>query len=726
MSHRSSSCANDYASESQSAPKHFSYLYPAKELEKDSLIDFKGNQANQREVTQSCSIKTVKASGAKEFFSKEGAVSLLTWFERTKSVLHFTKYPAESHVEFASNMLHSRTLTWWNTLVQTRGRETAIAQPWEDFKKLPMKEYCLDNEIQKLETEFWNHKMVGLDSDGYTPRFYELARLVPHMVMVTLENQLVNSYIRGLALEIKPYVTSSKPTSIQSAVSMASRLTTDGIKDGIFKKEENAGNKKRSKDKGNVVLFDSSSDDSFISTNFLPLINMKPSIVSPGYEIEIASGLKIPSSNGNNLEVHGEHPEGNLKQLKTMKVSEPKLKDILVVREFRDYRELNKLTIKNHYPLPRIDDLFDQLQGSRYFLKIDLRSGYHQLRVREEDNPKTVFKMRYRHFEFTIMTFGLTNAPAVFMDLMNRICRLYLDKFVIVFVEDILFYSKSKKEHEVHLKLIVDLLEKEKLFRKFSKCEFWLQEGTDDFVVYCDASNQGFGCVLMQRNKKELNMCQRRWIEIFSDYDFEIRYHPGKVNVVADALSRKEQNTRNPRDYFNEILKWKWENITIDFINKLPRTRSGHDSIWVIVDRLTKSAHFLEETTDKIVKIKERLKAIRDRQKSYADNQRKPLEFSVGDKVLLKVSPWKDVVCFAKRSIQYTFHVSNLKKCLADVNLHVPLDEIKIDDKLRFVKEHIKIIDREVKKLKRSWIPIIKVRWNSRQGPELTGNKKTR
>ncbi|GKC45607.1 putative reverse transcriptase domain-containing protein [Tanacetum coccineum] len=139
-----------------------------------------------------------------------------------------------------------------------------------------------------------------------------------------------------------------------------------------------------------------------------------------------------------------------------------------------DYQELNKLTIKNRYPLPRIDDPFDQLQGARYFLKIDLRSGYHQLRVREEDIPKTAFRTRYKHFEVTVMPFGLTNALAVFMDLMNRVCKPYLDKFVILFIDDILIYSKSKEEHEVHLKLILELLEKEKLFRKFSKCEFWL------------------------------------------------------------------------------------------------------------------------------------------------------------------------------------------------------------------------------------------------------------
>ncbi|GJW87343.1 putative reverse transcriptase domain-containing protein [Tanacetum coccineum] len=224
-----------------------------------------------------------------------------------------------------------------------------------------------------------------------------------------------------------------------------------------------------------------------------------------------------------------------------------------------DYRELNKLTIKNRYPLPRIDDLFDQLQGSSVYSKIDLRSGYHQLRVREEDIPKTAFRTRYGHYEFQVMPFGLTNAPAVFMDLMNRVCKPYLDKFVIVFIDDILIYSRNEEEHANHLRIILELLRKEKLYAKFSKCDFWihivqflghlidsqglhvdpakieavknwtspttptkvrqflglagyyrrfieapilaLPEGNDNFIVYYDASLQGLGAVLMQREK---------------------------------------------------------------------------------------------------------------------------------------------------------------------------------------------------------------------------------
>ena len=340
----------------------------------------------------------------------------------------------------------------------------------------------------------------------------------------------------------------------------------------------------------------------------------------------------------------------------------------------------------------RIDDLFDQLKGSVCFSKIDLRSGYYQVRVKKEDIPKTAFRTRYGHYEFVVMPFGLTNAPATFMDLMNRIFRIYLDRFVVVFVDDILVYSPSKEEHQDHLRIVLQLLREHRLYAKFEKCDFWLTEVkflghvvsgngvsvdpekveavmswqrptsvfeirsflglagyyrrfVEDFsrlaapmtkltrkgvrfvwddaceksfeelkrrlttapilvipergvgyTIYCDASKQGLGCVLMQLGRvvaygsrqlkiheqnypthdlelaavvfalkswrhylygekfevfsdhkslkyifsqKDLNLRQRRWMEYLEDYDFDLQYHPGKANVVADALSRK-------------------------------------------------------------------------------------------------------------------------------------------------------------------------------------------
>ncbi|KAA3466111.1 DNA/RNA polymerases superfamily protein [Gossypium australe] len=272
-----------------------------------------------------------------------------------------------------------------------------------------------------------------------------------------------------------------------------------------------------------------------------------------------------------------------------------------------DYRQLNKVTVKNKYPLPRIDDLFDQLKGASVFSKIDLKSGYYQLRVRESDIPKKAFRTRYGHYEFLVMPFGLTNALVVFMDLMNRVFRPYLDRFVVVFIDDILVYSRDETEHAEHLRLVLQILREKQLYAKFSKCEFWLKEVSflghvisasgiwvdpskilaildwkpprnvselktllteapvlvqpelgKEFVIFSDTSLIGLGCVLMQEGKVvayasrqlkpheknyptyDLELAAiRRWLELLKDYELVIDYHPGKANVVADALSRK-------------------------------------------------------------------------------------------------------------------------------------------------------------------------------------------
>nr|GEX79954.1 putative reverse transcriptase domain-containing protein [Tanacetum cinerariifolium] len=282
--------------------------------------------------------------------------------------------------------------------------------------------------------------------------------------------------------------------------------------------------------------------------------------------------VRIPLRNGKTLRVIGERPKEKVRHLRSAKTNEQKKEDIVMDKGFIrpssspwrapllfvkkkdgslrmciDYRELNKLTIKNRYPLPRIDDLFNQLQGSQYFSKIDLRSGYHQLRVHEDDILKTAFRTRYEHFEFTVMPYGLTNAPEIFMELMNRLCRPNIDKFMIVFIDDVLIYSRTWEEHEMHLRHVIN------------GDGIHVDPRAKVFMAYCDASGLRLGYMLMQRGKviayasrqlkiykknyttHDLELGASRWIELFNDYDCEIRYHPGKANVVADALSRKDR-----------------------------------------------------------------------------------------------------------------------------------------------------------------------------------------
>nr|GEY24465.1 putative reverse transcriptase domain-containing protein [Tanacetum cinerariifolium] len=765
------------------------------------------------------------------------------------------------------------------------------------------------------------------------------------------------------------------------------------------------------------VLFDSGSDMSFVDTRFSFMLDIDPVKIDTSYEAVLADRRILVKHDV--VIVCGEKVVRIAYRKKTLTVKsykgmsrlkkpkEKRLEDVPVISDFSE-------VFPNDFPrLPpsrqvefRIDllpgaapvahapyrllpyemrELSVQLQEilEKGFIRSSSSPWGAHLCIKEDAIPITAFRTRYGHFELQVMPFGLINAPAVFMDLMNRVCKPYLDKFVIMFIDDILVYSKDEEEHRKHLKIILELLKKERLYTKFSKCDFWLDsvqflghvidrngfhvdpanikaignwaalmaptelrqflglpgyyrrfiegfsliskpltkltqkdkkrewgkeeeeafqtlkqklcsapilalpEGREDFVVYCDASLKGYGVVLMQRekviayasrplkthkenyathdlelgavvfalrlwrhylygkkcmvftdhkilqyisNQKELNLRQRRWIELLNDYDCEIQYHPEKENVVADALSRKERikplrvralmltvhndlpkqileaqkkamkkknaKAKNLGRLIKKIFEFRpdgmccfgnrlWlphgvpisiisdrdRHFTSRFLKSLKKSLGtnldmstayhpqmdgqSERTIQTLEDMLcacviefgsswdrhllliefsynnsyhTKMNH---ELTEKIVQIKNRLLTAHSRKKRYADKRTKPLEFEVGDMVLLKVSPWKGAVRFGKRGklspryigpfkilarvspvaytlesseelkgIHSTFHVLNLKKCLAEGDIVVPMDEIQIDDKLNMIEEPVEIVDREVKRLK--------------------------
>ncbi|GJT88526.1 hypothetical protein Tco_1070243 [Tanacetum coccineum] len=958
------------------------------------------NLGSNSAQNKACNYKEFRAVMHENFHGTKSVVGLTRWFEKLESQFGISNVAKGDRVKFASSTLLDGALTWWNVYVRSVTLDTAHATPWSDFKAMFIRKYCPRNE-----------------DDGCW----------------------LNVTSKVLSLKIKGNVTSSKPVDLHEAIEMA-----QGLMYQVVQELGEIG------DQGN------------------PKGNNQASTRAQG-------GCRAP---------------GRVYNI----CAEATVKDNNVVN--------GTFLINNVYASVLFDTDADRSFVSYAFSKyIDI--------------PLTTLDTNY-------------NVELAIGKIMNSVCKPYLDKFVIVFIDDILIYSHNEKEHEEHLKTILELLKEEELYAKFSKCEFWintvkflghvidssgihvdpakietvknwaspttpseirqflglagyyrrfiegfskiakpmteltqkdrkfdwgeeqetafqllkqklcdapilaLPEGSDDFVVYCDASIKGLGAVLMQRMKviayasRQLKIHKKNYtthdlklgavvfaLKIWRHYLYGTKC---KANVVADALSRKERieplrvralvmtigldlpsrileaqkeavkvenieaediggmlkklearadgtlcldnrswlpcygDTRSlimheshkskysihpgsDKMYHDmkmlywwpnmkadiatyvskcltcakvkaehqrpsgllvqpDIPEWKWEKITMDFITKLPKTAAGYDSIWVIVDRLTKSAHFLPmketdstekltrlymkeivarhgipvsiisdrdshftlrvwqslhkalgtqlnlstayhpqtdgqsertiqtledmlracvidfgngwdrhlplvefsynnsyhtnikaapfealygrkcrspicwaevgeaqltrpeiiyEPTEKIFKIIDRMQAVRDRQKSYADKRRRPFEFEVGDKVMLKVAPWKGVMRFGKRGklnpryigpfriierigpvayrlelpqelsrVHNVFHVCNLKKCLSDDTLVIPLEEIQLDDKLNFVEEPVEIMDRTVKQLKRSRIPIIKVRWNARRGPEYT------
>nr|GEV94053.1 putative reverse transcriptase domain-containing protein [Tanacetum cinerariifolium] len=413
------------------------------------------------------------------------------------------------------------------------------------------------------------------------------------------------------------------------------------------------------------VLFDSGFDGSFVDTRFSSMLNINSVKIGASYEVELVDGRVVSTNTvlkGCTLNL-----VNHIFEIDLMPIELGTFDVIIDVPVIRDFPEVFPEELPGLPPPRQVEFRIDLVPRGALvahapvYSKIDLRSGYHQLRIKKEDIPITAFRTWYGHFEFQVMPFGLTNAPAVFMDLMNQVCKPYLDKFIIMFIDDILNYSKDEKEHGKHLKIILELLKKERLYANFSKCDFWLDsiqflghvidrsgvhvdpakikaiknwaapttptkvrkflglvgyyrrfiEGMEDFVVYYNASLKGYGAVLMKREKGDVRFRKRGKLSLRYIGPFRIL---ARIGLVAYTL-------------------------------ELPEELKG---------------------------------------------------------------------------IHSTFHVLNLKKCLAEGDIVVPMDEIQLDDKLHMIEEPVEVVDREVKRLKQSRISIVKVRWNSQRGLEFT------
>nr|GEU31395.1 hypothetical protein [Tanacetum cinerariifolium] len=728
------------------------------------------------------------------FRSVEGAVQLQRWFKKTESVFEINECAEDKKVKFSAATPEGPSLTWWKTKVATMGLETVNQLPWTEMKQLMTAEFYPIEEVQRME-----HELCNLKVKEYDVKQEEVGEARGRASTIKDAEPQGPNVVTGASYEIE--LADERVTSTNTVL----KGCTLNLVNHIFEID--------------LMPIELGTFDVIIGMDWL--VKHDAVIVYGKKFIRIPYGnemLIVESNKGvSRLKVilcikarkyveRGCHLF--LAHVTESKSKEKQMEDVPVICDFPKVfpGELPGL------PPPRMDDLFDQLQVLSVYSKIDLRSGYHQLHIKEEDISITAFRTRYGHFEFQVMPFGLTKAPAVFMDLMNQVCKPYLDRFVIVFIDDILVYSKDVEEHEKPLRIILDLIKKERFAPILA-----FPEGTEDFVVYCNASLKGYGAVLMQREKVIAYASRQLKVheENYTTHDLELgavgfalrfwrqylygtkikplrvqalmmtihndlpkRIHEAREGAMKKKYVRKENLRRLIKSIFEvrpdgthcfrnrmwfsrfnglrnlvmhelhkskysihpgsdkmypdlKLLYW-WPNMKADittYVSKCltcAKVKSEHQKLSGLLQQPKILVWKWEMITMDF--IKNRLLTARSRQKSYADKRLKPLEFKFGDMVLLKVSPWKGAVCFGKcrklspryigpfkilarvgpvaytlelpkelKGIHGTFHVSNLKKCFAEGDVVVLMDEIQLDDKLHMIKEPVEVVDREVK-----------------------------
>ncbi|GJY00569.1 putative reverse transcriptase domain-containing protein [Tanacetum coccineum] len=883
-----------------------------------------------------CTYKEFLACNPKEYDGKGGAIVYTCWIEKIESVQDMSGCRNNQKVKYTVVLFVGKALTWWNSQIHTQGREAVVGMSWEDFKTLTKEEFCSSNEMQKLETELWNHAMVGAGHATYTDRFHELARLVPHLV--TLENKRIERVVYGLALQIRGMVAATELTTIQKAVQIVGTLTDESIRNGSIKKNikkrgnegepsqdrngrddnkrtrtrnafatttnsvrrENTGttpkcttynfyhtpeapchtcfncnrpgypakdyrvvprnvnpvnarslavarracfecggtdhyrsacprlnraqwlgvnrpnqalaidggqgrgkNGNQASGRAFMLGADEARQDPNIMTVEIDKVikGCKLEIEGYGFDInlipfgsetfDVIIGMdwlsnhkakiichekvvRIPLPNGKVLRVVGERPEEKMRHLISAKAKEQKQEEIVVVRYFP------KVFSNDLSGLPPIREIKFRIELVPRAISV-AKPPYRLTPSEIEELSGQLKELQDKGF----IRPNLSPWGALVLFVNKKDDGIHVEPSKIEVVKN---WEAPRTPSEV--RLILGLAgktfdwgeEQERAFQtlKDKLCNapvLALSDGPKDFVVYCDASGLGLGYVLMQKGKGDV-----RTLIMDEAHKSKYSIHP-RANKMNYDLRDRYWWPGMKKDITVYVSR-----IAMDFVTKLPRTSSGHDTIWVIVDRLTKSAHFLpmrkdykmdklvrlylneivsrhgvpisiisdrdssftsrfwpsmqeaevgeghligpglvQETTEKISQIKDRLKAARDRHKIYADDRRKPLGFSVGEfvgpfEITERIGPVAYSLDLPEEldGVHDTFHVSNLKKFLADPTLKMPFDEIQVDAKLNFIEEPVKILKREFKKLKRSRIAIVKVRWNSERGPKFT------
>nr|GEW12547.1 putative reverse transcriptase domain-containing protein [Tanacetum cinerariifolium] len=547
------------------------------------------NNANSRNGgngrNNDCTYKGFMTCNPKEYDGKGGALALTRWIKKMENVIDNSGCAENQKVKYVASSFVNKDLTWWNTQVQAKGREAAIGMPWANFKALLVEEFCPSNEVEKLESKFCNHKMMGANHAGYTDRFHELAKLVPHLV--TPESSRIKR--AGILTD--------------EAVSCGTLTKDNEKRRGVEESSKQGGGRNENKRAKSVIYTDHKSLHHIFDQKEMNMCQRRWIELFSDYECKIRYHPGKANVVADALSIK-ELVKPRRARAMAMTIQSG-IRGMIIAAQGEAFKQENILAKRLH----ALDQQMKKREdGSLYFLDriwVPLVGGVRTIIM--DETHKTRYSVH-------------PGADKMYHDIRNMYWWPGMKRDIAIYVSKCLTCSKVKAEHQ-----------------------------------------------------------------------------------------RPSGLLQQP-----EIPEWRWDNITMDFITK-------------------------------------KLKVARDRQKSYADNRRKSLEFEVGDRVMLKVSPWKGVIRFGRKGklipryvrpfeilerigpvayrlrlpkelsgVHDTFHVSNLKKCLADASLYVPLDEIKIDKTLRFVEEPVEIMDHKVKRLKHSRISLVKVCWNSKRGPEFT------